>query len=180
MTICESFIRFTLPNGSKHYEEIDATETGIDFLIPGDPEVWVEVKNYESPTIPADLQEAKRSEAQSNIDREEFWNAILRKFERAHHRLGGPQGGKRVFYLILESSVLIPRAIAFSGLERRIRRHSQLNYATVAVSRLRDFNDYVAGSTGEHCRVMPTAKTFVCLRTVSRCSVECRDHGSRA
>ena len=165
--ICESYLQFSLPDGSRHHEQVNPNDTGVDFEIASKPAVWLEVKNWEAPVIPpdkrstVDLDFANKTNTTST-----FWDALVAKFEGTydclHARNELPQDVR--LGLLLESRMFSELALApaISILEARIASSPK-----------------VRGTTAIACSVSPYPHC-ICNAPISNCSALRRIHSRTA
>lgn len=182
MIACESFFKFALPEGSRHHEDVNPnSETGVDFEIAGDPVVWTEVKNWESPTIPERYREAKREEFLREIANDRFWEGIVGKFEGTHDCLAerGERPPSPVLLLLLECHPYSRGQAApdTSILERKVARSAKVSDGSPAVLPFVRLSAFVANAQTAPCALR--GEPPVCLERAVHCSYERRLHLAR-
>lgn len=180
MTVCESYLRFTLPEGSRHHEEVNPADTGVDLEIASDPPCWLEVKNWDAPVIPPDQRPIVRIDFANKTNSESnFWSSIQRKFEGTSECLSkrGEHPSFVRLILLLECSLMnsISLAPMNSLLERHLQGSDQLSRFPVVVTRIAGFHQLFGPNSLTSCRVTPYPDC-ICLSPVDRCSALKRRH----
>lgn len=179
MISCESFHKFTLPEGSRHHEDVNPNSaTGVDFEVAGDPPVWMEVKNWEAPVIPASLREQQRRLFETQIESDTFWAAMAGKFLGTHRCLAD-LGGRPVapVALLLLECQRFPRGqetILASILQREVSAHVELADCVAVVLPFDKLSSRVAGASAVPCAL---SSELSCRAPVPHCSVDRRRHG---
>lgn len=179
MISCESFHKFTLPEGSRHHEDVNPnSNTAVDFEVAGNPPVWMEVKNWEAPVIPASIREQQRVEFEAQIRSKTFWTAMAAKFLGTHHclqiRCERPESP--VALLLLEC-LRFPRGhatILTSILQREVSAHAELADCVAVVLPFDKLSSRVAGASAVPCAL---SSELSCRAPVPHCSVDRRRHG---
>lgn len=178
--VCESFLRFALPPGSRHHDIVNANDTGVDFEIASKPPVWLEVKNWESPVVPPHQRPIQDESNRNKTDaRSTFWNSILAKFEGTHDCLLARQERPEDVRLglLLESKIFSDVALApmISIFEARIAASPKLAGCRFGVVDAAGLAKIVPGASATPCPVS-AYPDCVCLVPVARCSALRRKH----
>ena len=182
--ICESYLLFSLPDGSRHHEQVNPNDTGVDFEIASKPAVWLEVKNWEAPVIPpdkrstVDLDFANKTNTTST-----FWDALVAKFEGTydflHARNELPQDVR--LGLLLESRMFSELALApaISILEARIALSPKVRGRPLGVVNASRLSAMAQGTTAIACSVSPYPHC-ICNAPITNCSALRRIHSRKA
>lgn len=172
MISCESFHRFTLPHGSRHHEDVNPNSaTGVDFEVAGDPPIWMEVKNWEAPVIPADVREKQREQFEAQMKSDTFWAAMAAKVLGTHQCLEGR--GERPIAptaLLLLECLRFPRGqetILASILQRKVSAHPEIGDCVAAVLPFDALSSRIAGGSAVPCAL---AADLSCTNSIDHCS----------
>jgi len=182
--VCESYLRFNLPAGSRHHEEVNPNDTGVDFEIASTPPVWLEVKNWDAPVIPVHKREhvdtdfADKTRATST-----FWDAMVAKFEGTYDCLQerGELPTDARLGLLLESKMfsIFALAPALSVLEARVALSRKVGGRPVGIVNVAGVDSIARGVSAVPCAVTPYPKC-VCADPVFHCSALRRTHSKPA
>jgi hypothetical protein len=175
---CESFHKFTLPEGSRYHEDVNPNhQTGVDFEIAGKPRVWMEVKSWEAPTIPEAYREEQRDKFASEMERGQFWSSIAAKFRGTHDCLVArnerPEGPTCLLLLECQRFPRGQETILASVLQREAARHHELYDCTAAVLPFDKLPSFVDGASTSPCVL---AANLDCDSQVDHCSRERQLH----
>jgi hypothetical protein len=179
--VCESYLRFNLPAGSRHHEEVNPDGPGVDFEIASTPPVWLEVKNWDAPVIPPEHRWASnRDYADKTKTTSPFWDDMVSKFEGTHDCLEalGQRPSDVRLGVLLESHLFSGMALApaISILEARIGASDKVGGCPLGVINTAGLATFVMGAAATPCSVTSSAPN-VCAAPVLRCSVVRRLHG---
>jgi hypothetical protein len=182
--ICESYLRFDLPHGSQHHEDVNPNGPGVDFEIAATPPVWLEVKNWDAPVIPAEQRpKSDRDYLSKTKSASSFWGDIVAKFEGTHDCLQQVHARPRylVLALLLESRLFSETALApaISILEALVATSQKVGGSGVAVFNAASLSKFVPSAKATPCDV-GLFPQHVCRNPVDRCSVERRKHSGTA
>lgn len=125
MTVCESCLRFDLPeNGSRHHETVNLTnKPKIDLeILLRNAWRWVEIKNWESPEIPSQHLQAQRLEFIAKMLDENYWVSLAANAQGAHdfleERSERPVSPNFIF--LYKSAEPMPESVGMAILQNKI------------------------------------------------------------
>jgi hypothetical protein len=82
VAICESYLSFNLPQGSRHHEDVNPNDIGVDFEIATTTPLWLEVKNWDAPVIPPQHRYRSDEDHRDKTNTtSSFWDAMVARFE---------------------------------------------------------------------------------------------------
>lgn len=87
MRICESFMVFTLPQGSRHLGALHESGTGVDFEVGPDRRLWLEVKNFSPPSVPSEFHHKLDESLFAKSEDPQYYDLLARKALGTHHFL---------------------------------------------------------------------------------------------
>lgn len=178
--ICESYLRFQLPEGSRRHESINPSDTGVDIEMATEPPVWLEVKNWDSPVIPLELRPKSDDDFLAKTKAvSEFWVQIIRKFEGTYDILDrhGQLPSEFQLTALLQSHLFeaMPLASVLSTLESLVARSIKLRGRSVGVVDVREFTQQFSDCSVTPCDVTPHPECL-CGAPVEGCSAKRRHH----
>ena len=141
----------------------------------------MEVKNWESPTIPAEYRELQRLGFDREMANSKFWDNIIGKFEGTHDCLSnrGERPLSPVLLLLLncEQYTLGQTAPDISILERMVARSSKISDGRPAVLPFHQLTTYVPTAAVCPC-TSAQATPFLCADAdkVEHCSQKRQQH----
>lgn len=176
MKCCESYIAFSLPDGSRRHEEVN-DGTGVDLEIATSKPIWLEVKNWNAPTIPArHLGAAQDDYIRKMVIDSAFWDAMAAKFAGTHSCLTArnerPSSVVLGFLFEYRGDGRVPGAIQTSILQGRVAKVPAIANESVAVMSL-DEIPASSNFTATLCDV----SGMNCTDPIEHCSVDRRGHG---
>jgi hypothetical protein len=133
----------------------------------------MEVKNWQSPTIPLEHRMAKQEEFEQEMGNDSFWNKIVSKFEGTHFCLlsRGERPEGPVLLLLLECDPYSRGQLApdISILQRKVAASSYVSDGTVAILPFGQLSSYVHGCFADPC-TSSSQSAFECADPVDHCS----------
>jgi len=178
---CESYLRFALPDGSRHHEDVNPGNTGVDLEIASTPAIWLEVKNWDSLVIPEWEREKqeKRLPDRTKVN-SVFWNQLLRKFEGTYRCLNqlGEVPDIVTLAVLLQSRLITEKSLApmNSILQSKIASSPALSGKSVIVVDIAQANRSFPEVEVANCSGSGIELQWKCLEPLPSCSVKRRDH----
>lgn len=178
--LCESFIVFDLPTGSRHHSDVNPGSTGVDFEIAGNPWLWLEVKNWNAPVIPERMRPIVMADFLDKTKvTSSFWTEIIGKFEGTRSCLEAlnqlPKHAEMGLLLEAPRGTMPTFAPMMSALEARLAASRHFKGRIIKVFRAKGLPSVHSGAGASPCQVS-FSTNFVCQKPVSRCSVSRQTH----
>lgn len=181
VSLCESYLRFDLPDGSRLHEDVHPNaETGVDIEIASIPAVWLEVKNWDAPVIP----ESQRAKVHQDVldktkTTSSFWDQLVAKFEGTYEFLSerGEVPDDLRLAVLLESTALVgmPMAPALSVLQSRLAKSNRVSTYSVALVNVSTIRRYIPDVNVKSC-VVTSFPECNCAVPLHGCMAERRRH----
>lgn len=171
MRVCESFLRFDLPSGSRHHETVNATSTGVDLEVALDSVLLLVVKNWGAPVIPSHELQRQRASFVAKSTAPTFYRSIIRKFEGTLQSLAniGELPDLAVCGLLMEAEGITPADLGvFTALLQTEAANSTLAAVPIVVNNVSGWS----GSFGVAPCPNVDGAEFVCDGSYPRCSYD--------
>lgn len=129
MRICESFMVFTLPQGSRHLGALHKSDTGVDFEVGPDRRLWLEVKNFSPPTAPSEFYQKLDESFFAKSENPQYYKKLAKKALGTHLFLvsRGERPPSPSYIFFYRSSPGKPSIIEGALLRRALAEYSELD-----------------------------------------------------